>query len=67
MPELQDNSKGNVDHRRRSEWNYADLELMAKFTNFKNADKIGKVILESVQMDSPVDERNMRYSNSIYV
>ncbi|CAD8142043.1 unnamed protein product [Paramecium octaurelia] len=60
LPELQDNSFGNVANRRNSEWTYADLQLMGQFTGFKNADKIGKVVLERANFNTPLDERNMR-------
>lgn len=33
---------------------------MAKYTQFKNADKIKHVVLERANFDTPLDERNMR-------
>lgn len=35
---------------------------MAKYTGFQNANKIGKVVLERVNLNTPLDERNMQYS-----
>ncbi|CAD8048601.1 unnamed protein product [Paramecium sonneborni] len=60
LPELQDNTYGNVANLRNPSWSYADLQLMAQATGFKNADKIGKVVLERACFDTPLDERNMR-------
>jgi hypothetical protein len=34
---------------------------MAKYTGFVNANKIGKVVLERVAMNTLLDEKNMRY------
>ena len=64
MPELQD-IKANVTLKRVykiHEFNYADLEDMAKFTDFLNKDSIGPFVLEKVALKTPLDERNMRYA-----
>lgn len=34
---------------------------MAEYSGFKNANKIGKVVLERIDLKTPLDERNMQY------
>lgn len=60
MSELSEINGGNVPIERCATWNYVDLESMAQFTGFKNAKKIGKVVIENADLNTPLDERNMK-------
>jgi hypothetical protein len=42
-------------------WTHADLDKMAKETNFTNQKEINNFVLERVALDTPIDERDQRF------
>ena len=55
--------KGNAPVLARNKWQTLDLELMADNSNFENAQKAKLALLEQVNLNTTLDERNMEHYN----
>jgi len=55
--------KGNAPILARNKWNSVDLQLMAENSGFENAKKAQIALLEQVNLNTALDERNMEHYN----
>ena len=54
---------GNAPNLGRNKWNTFDLQLMAENSGLENVDKAKVALLESINLNTPLDERSMEHYN----